>query len=182
MAVFDKLRGTLETIFQLSLGGPNVKNNAGVVEMRSADDSAFVITRGLDPLAAQDYVTKTYGDTNYGGGAGGAAEQLIRFAVGLATVASVTQIPAFARVTKSRVEITTAYDNAAKLDIGKSFVSPNSVQTQNEMDETLIDAYAKEQDLDWGVGAATVNATISGGVPTVGAAIVTVWYVMTPNP
>jgi len=58
MSLFSKLRGTIETIFQIGLGGPNVKNNVGAVEMRNAADAAFVITRGADPVGANDYVTK----------------------------------------------------------------------------------------------------------------------------
>lgn len=57
MSVFSKLRGTVETIFQIGLGGPNVKANAGVVEMRNAGDAAFAITRGAPPVGADDYVT-----------------------------------------------------------------------------------------------------------------------------
>lgn len=57
MSVFSKLRGTVETIFQIGLGGPNVKANAGAVEVRDAADAAFAITRGAVPLGADDYVT-----------------------------------------------------------------------------------------------------------------------------
>lgn len=58
MSFFAKLRGTIETIFQIGLGGPNIKANAGAVEMRNAADAGFAITRGADPVGANDYVTK----------------------------------------------------------------------------------------------------------------------------
>lgn len=63
MSVYSKIRGTIETIFSLGLGGPNLKNNAGVIEARNAGDSAFVIVRGLPPVGNNDLATKTYVDT-----------------------------------------------------------------------------------------------------------------------
>lgn len=58
MSIFQKIRATVETILQIGLGGPNVKANAGAIEMRNAADAAFAITRGAPPVGADDYVTK----------------------------------------------------------------------------------------------------------------------------
>jgi hypothetical protein len=69
MAFLSKIRGTFEALFQVGKGGPQLKNNGGVVELRSAGDTAFVITRAADPTGADDLVTKRYGDTTYLGGA-----------------------------------------------------------------------------------------------------------------
>lgn len=63
MSVFSKLRGTIETLFQLGLGGPNLKNNAGVIEARNAGDGGFVVVRGASPVGSNDLATKTYVDT-----------------------------------------------------------------------------------------------------------------------
>lgn len=38
---WEKLRGTLRTIFQIGKGGPNIKNNAGVLEIRNPTDAAY---------------------------------------------------------------------------------------------------------------------------------------------
>ena len=65
MAFFSKLRGTFSTLFQLGDQGPQLKNNAGVVEARNSADAAFVKVRGADPVGADDLVTKRYGDANY---------------------------------------------------------------------------------------------------------------------
>ncbi len=54
MGRFIDLIGTSLTKFQLGIGGPNVKNNSGIVEARNAADSAYV---GLASL-----LFKTYGD------------------------------------------------------------------------------------------------------------------------
>lgn len=55
--VWAKIRGTIETLFQVGLGGPQLKNNGGALESRNATDSAFAIARALDPAAANDLVT-----------------------------------------------------------------------------------------------------------------------------
>ncbi len=38
---WKKIRGIVGTIFQLGLGGPNLKNNSGTIQTRNAADSAF---------------------------------------------------------------------------------------------------------------------------------------------
>lgn len=60
----DGLASTVE----LGKGGPRVKDSSGVVEMRNAADTAYVITRGLDPVGNNDYVTLGYFNSNAGAG------------------------------------------------------------------------------------------------------------------
>lgn len=67
MSLWSKIRGTTESLFQLGISGPQIKNNSSVVEARDSGDAAFVIVRGADPIAANDLVTKNYGDATYGG-------------------------------------------------------------------------------------------------------------------
>jgi hypothetical protein len=43
--VWRKLRGTIRTIFQIGIGGPNLKNSSGVLEVRNAADSAYADQR-----------------------------------------------------------------------------------------------------------------------------------------
>lgn len=62
MSVWQKIRGTAETLWQIGLGGPNLKNNAGVVEARNSGDSAFAVVRGAIPVGDNDLVTKAYAD------------------------------------------------------------------------------------------------------------------------
>jgi len=67
MGKFDDLLGTLRNAFQLGLGGPKLKNNAGTVEARNAADSAYAA------LAASLF--KTYGnDFELNAGAAGAGD------------------------------------------------------------------------------------------------------------
>ncbi len=63
MSLFQKIRGTIETIFQIGLGGPQLKNNASVIEARNSGDTGFVVVRGAAPVGDNDLVTKTYADT-----------------------------------------------------------------------------------------------------------------------
>ena len=62
MALYSKLRGTFETLWQIGKGGPQWKNNAGPLEARNATDAAFQIVRGATPVGADDLVTKAYAD------------------------------------------------------------------------------------------------------------------------
>ncbi|MEQ1643671.1 MAG: hypothetical protein ABL959_09535, partial [Pyrinomonadaceae bacterium] len=43
--VWKKIRGTTRSIFQLGLGGPNLKNSSGVLEVKNAADSAYADLR-----------------------------------------------------------------------------------------------------------------------------------------
>jgi len=67
MSWLSKIRGTVENIFQLGKGGPNWKNNGGIIEARNNADSAFAVVRGDTPSAANDLTTKTYVDGQVGG-------------------------------------------------------------------------------------------------------------------
>lgn len=54
---WEKLRGTLRTIFQIGKGGPNIKASSGVVEFRNAADSAYAdIRAALIELFGDDIV------------------------------------------------------------------------------------------------------------------------------
>ncbi len=54
MALWAKLRGTAESLFQIGLQGPIWKSNSGVIEARDADDAAFVNVRVAGAVAAND--------------------------------------------------------------------------------------------------------------------------------
>jgi len=66
MSYRRKIIGTIENIFQLGLGGPNWKNNSGIIEARDAGDTAFAIVRGLTPSNDNDLATKNYVDASGG--------------------------------------------------------------------------------------------------------------------
>jgi hypothetical protein len=66
MGWLANILGTVSNLFSIGDGGPNWKNNAGALEARNNADSAFAVVRAADPVGAQDAVTKTFGDNNYG--------------------------------------------------------------------------------------------------------------------
>ncbi|KKL78794.1 hypothetical protein LCGC14_2021210, partial [marine sediment metagenome] len=57
---FQKLRGTIETIFQIGLGGPQFRDAGGVIEGRNSADTDYTIIRGAFPVGDNDLVTKKY--------------------------------------------------------------------------------------------------------------------------
>lgn len=59
---FDRLRGTVLSIFQIGKGGPQLKNNVGALEARNAADGAFAVVRGAAPVDVSDLTTKAYVD------------------------------------------------------------------------------------------------------------------------
>ena len=63
MDLRKKIRGIIGSIFQLGLGGPQIKNNSGVIEMRNAADSDYVRLKTLAPVDDNDVVNKKYADT-----------------------------------------------------------------------------------------------------------------------
>lgn len=54
MGFWSKLRGTVETLFQLGIGGPQIKSSSGSIEARNNGDSAFAIVRVADPVGTND--------------------------------------------------------------------------------------------------------------------------------
>ena len=63
MSLWSKIRGTIESAFQIGLNGPQWKNNASVLEARNSGDSAFAVVRGASPVADNDLANKQYVDT-----------------------------------------------------------------------------------------------------------------------
>ena len=57
MTLWSKARGTIESLWQIGLGGPQWKNNGGILEATNAANNALVIGRGLDPAGLTDWVT-----------------------------------------------------------------------------------------------------------------------------
>lgn len=65
MGFFSRFAGTVTSFFQVGgPTGPAWKNNSGNLDARVAGDTAYVNVRGLDPVAAQDFVTLNYFSTN----------------------------------------------------------------------------------------------------------------------
>jgi hypothetical protein len=55
--IISKLLGLSNSLIQLGLGGPNLRNNGGVVEARNPANSAFAVVRGANAVSSNDLVT-----------------------------------------------------------------------------------------------------------------------------
>ena len=60
MSFFAKIRGTIESAWQLGLAGPQWKNNAAVIEARNSADAAFVKVRVADPSGYDDAANRRH--------------------------------------------------------------------------------------------------------------------------
>lgn len=180
MSLWSKIRGTIETIWQIGLGGPQVKNNAGNVDMRNAGDTAYVIVRGATPVAANDLATKAYVDNGSVIADGGV--QTIRVALGTgAAQNSTTQIPASAIIVGEFLDIQTPYSAGTTITVGNAG-SPALVMAAGDSLATAAGIYQGNViDTSWGGSPATVLFTIAGS-PSVGAGFGVVQYVQSPQP
>jgi hypothetical protein len=178
MSLWSKIRGTIETIFQIGLGGPQVKNNAGNVDVRNSTDTGYVIVRGATPVAANDLATKAYvdsGSTILDGGI-----QTIQFAIGTGSTAnSATSIPSGALIMSEYVVITTPYSAGTTITVGIA-ATPALLMGTGDSNPQGVGSYEGLPLTAW-PSAGTVLATIAGG-PVAGAGSIVVTYTQTPQP
>jgi hypothetical protein len=171
MSIFSKIRGTIEQIFQIGLGGPQIKNNAGAVELRNSDDTGFSIVRGAAPVGDDDLVTKAYlGDQLVTG-----TTRSVRLELDTsASQESIKLIPANAVVLRARVNVTTAYTAGTTISVGRTG-SLTLLQTTTDNLATAVGIYEAPQETEWGVTSGEVVVTIAGS-PLVGDGFVVVEY------
>lgn len=62
MGIYQKIRGTIESIFMIGLNGPQLKDSSGVLQVRNSADSGFARLQAATPTGDQDVVTKLYAD------------------------------------------------------------------------------------------------------------------------
>ena len=175
MTVYKKLRGFVGSIFQLGLTGPQLKPiSGGVLEIRDDTDAAYAITRGLDPVGAQDYVTKTYFETNNAAANG---LTIVEMPLALATKVSTAAIPDNATIHWAQIDVTTAYDTASPtFKVTRTGDATAVALDSTDSNLKKISIYDVPQRTDWGsTGAGTVTATLVGA-PTVGAAMLVIAY------
>lgn len=171
MSLWSKIRGTIETIFQIGIGGPQIKNNAGVIEMRNSTDGAFAITRGLSPVGNNDYATKLYVDSE----AEPNAILEIRYVTGTgATQDSTALIPANAYVVSAEFKVTTPYSGGTTVSVGQNGNTTLLLLTADN-DPLTNGTYQVMQDTTWGGSPLAVRTTV-GGAPGVGAGVTIVRY------
>jgi hypothetical protein len=173
MAFWSKIRGTFETIFQIGKNGPQIRNSSGALEARDSSDAAYAIMRGLDPVGAQDFVTKTYFDTN-----NAAAQGLTYVSLALSTsgVVSVGTIPNNATIRDVVLKVSSAYNGGATWAFARTGGGA-SIMASGDNDALTVGEYHVPQVTSWGsTGDPTVTATLTG-TPSSGAATLLIGYV-----
>lgn len=166
MSLFQKLAGFINAFVQI--GGPQgsaLKNNGGVIEHRNAADTAFVNARGLDPVAAQDFVTLNYFNTNPAAG----TTISLRMPVGTgASQSSASNIPANAIIESVMLDVTTPFSAGATIKIGQTGTTNLLMDTPDNFPQT-VGQYYIPIDTPWGASALPLLVTV-GGAPAAGAA------------
>ncbi len=189
MSLFSKLRGTIETLFSIGLGGPNLKKSSGsALDVRDSGDAAFANVRVAAPVGANDAATKTYADAvlttaeAYTDAAVGVISvagvvREIRIPIALVNISSTTSLPAGAFVIDCEVKIAVQYSAGATISVGQmGSVALFQATTDNLPQST--DMFQSMQDTP----AASVNPVLVtiGGAPAAGSGFVIVRYAV-PN-
>ncbi len=195
MSLFSKIRGTIETLFQIGLQGPQLKKSSGAaLDVRDNADGAYAVVRVAAPVGGQDAATKTYTDT--GDAASVATSEAytdaavagistagvvreIRMPLALAaTTTSATSIPANAVVNYVAVKVGTQYSAGATVSVGQTGSLALLMATVDNLPQST-DMFEISCDIPWGASALPVVATIAGA-PAAGAGFVIVRYTV-PN-
>lgn len=124
MSFLSKIRGTIESLFQLGLGGPQLKANGAAIEARNAADAAFAVVRVATPVANEDAATKLYVDGMIAGGG-------LKTKSGKALAAAFAGNPKKATITFATAFLDTNYAVALTpiITAGGTLYAPN-VETQ----------------------------------------------------
>lgn len=175
MSFFSKIRGTFETLFQIGKGGPQLKNNGGIIEARNSADAAYVIARALDPVGNQDLVTLGYFNSHNEGAAG---IELVKMPLARATKVSTATIPDNSIIRFAIIDVTTLYDGTTPTFTVKRTGDATVIPIDTgDSDLTQVNTFQVEQTKSWGAtGAGTVTATFAGTGNTVGASVLYIGY------
>ncbi len=179
--MIEFLKRTLSQTFQIGgAAGPQVKNNAGKLEVVDAAGSttqAIVAT----PTATGHAATKGYVD-GLVSDAGQVREIAVPFdfndatAEGSAFLDSTAQLPNGAVVQSTDLQVLTAFDGGVTIQVGTAATADAFMQAQHN-DPTNQDTYSHNQRAAGLGAAAAVRVTLDAtGTPTQGAGIATVTY------
>lgn len=161
---------------QLNAGGPILKNSSGTMQARNAADNAFAKLQVADAAADDDALNRRTGDARYGA----YAVQWYKLSGTTGSDTGSNTIPANSQITEIRVQIDTALDGSATMEIGTD-ADANAFLSTSEVSPgvTQYTVYGSNT-LDVGASAVTPKVTI-GGSPTVGAYTVLIGYLPQAN-
>ena len=184
--MIEFIKRTLSQTFQIGgASGPQVKNNAGmleVVDSGGATAQAIVAT----PTQAGHAATKGYVD-GLVSDAGHVKEVAVPFgfadavAEASATVLSINQLPLGAVVQSTDLQVLTPFDGGVSLKVGVAS-DDDAFMLALHNDPAVQDTYSHNERAAGLLGAAVVQLTIDAtGTPTQGAGIVVVTYSLPLN-
>jgi hypothetical protein len=182
MATFIKSAGTTNATYQIGPFGGNytvLTNNAASAALEVRNQAgAFLITRGANGVATNDYVTFQ----QLTAASSTASVMEIRFAITTtAAQLSATSIPAASRMIDAEFVTSVPYSAGTTITIGQTG-APTQLQgtgDNNPQDVGVGDVFRTTGDFTSGI-AAPVLVTVAGA-PVVGSGFVVVRYVQTPN-
>lgn len=166
----------LKSKLQIGGGGPILKNDSGTIQARNAADNAFAKVQIADAAADDDALNRRTADARYGA----YAVQWYKLSGTTGSATGTGTIPANSLITEIRVQIDTALDGSATMDIGttgdadafvpNTEINPGAAQFTPFFDNTL----------SVGGSAVTPKVTI-GGSPTTGAYTILIGYLPQAN-
>lgn len=161
--LYHKIRGIVGTIFGFEDGeAAQIKaiSTSNILEVRSSDDLAYGIMRGLAPVGANDYATKSYVDGATGGASGALCVTKFAFDYASGGVAT-TPIPANADVYKVMLQINTAFDGPyTQILVGRNG-NESLLMQAGDNNPGQADVYVVDQITGVGATAGILLVTVS---------------------
>lgn len=153
-------------------GGPRIKNNSGVMEVKNPADTALAVLGIADGVSANDAATKGQLDA-----AAGVQVRKVDFAFDTTSPFNVgSSLPANATVIKYFVQVDTVFDGTTpQLDIGDSG-DPDAIAADSEIDLTATGLYTGDKWVEY-ASATQVIGTLTLSGATAGAGSVLIQFV-----
>jgi hypothetical protein len=172
--IFRIIEAIANNLVRFGYSGFNLKNNAGVCEIRNTADDAMQKIRCASPSGNDDAATKGYVDPLVSAAAAAAASSIkyVRIVTGTnATYTSDTVIPANARLDSASFEVTDAYSAGTTISLGQVGSVALAMTTAETTPEVLGSKVVKnDQDVAWGAAALAALVTVNGA-PAAGAGV-----------
>jgi hypothetical protein len=179
-SIFATIFQVPKLILQFATGSI-IKDNGGVIQHRNSTDSAFVEAQGAAPTAGDSFVTKTYGDANYGPGTSAASVKTYELTGTNASVTGAATIPANAQVLWVEYVLTTALDGTTPtLSVGTTTSAAAFVASADVNVASPNYTDYKGAPISVGGSAVTPKVTLGGTGTTTGAWTVIIYYSETP--
>jgi len=192
MTVFQKVRGWIGLLFSIGIDGPQIAwdsaadasaDRAKILRGDQSVQTSVVYSKlaGADPTAAQDFVTKTYGDTTYATTSSTGHMRTIEIPIGFGdagTTQSSTAIPpTTAKVISVKIRVDTTFDGTTPtVTVGGATTGAAAFAATADSDLTKLGTYELPQYTEL-AAAEVVGAVLSAMTgATQGVAVILIAY------